>query len=199
MQSRANLPESRSGAARRDSGAAADRVPLAGAHPVPAAILIRPIEFGDVPGFREYVDALARERRYFMITEAPGLEKTAEFVAANIVAGDLQFVAVDGRTVVGAVDLHPRKIEGYRHNAGVGIGLLAPCRGLGIGARLMQTAIDAARRHRFRRLELVVYATNAGAIRLYDKFGFVQEGLYRGQRELDGVREDVVAMVKFLE
>jgi ribosomal protein S18 acetylase RimI-like enzyme len=163
------------------------------------AIRIRPIEFGDVPSFREYVGAVARERRYFMILDAFPLDKTAEFVAQNIATGNLQFVALDGAKVVGAVDLHPHKIEGFRHNAGLGIGLLAGYRGRGLGARLLETAIAAAAGNGFRRLELVVYANNAAALRLYNKFGFTREGIFRGQRELDGVREDVIAMVKFLE
>jgi ribosomal protein S18 acetylase RimI-like enzyme len=166
---------------------------------VTSAIRIRPVEFADVPSFREYVDAVARERRYFMILEAFPLDKTAEFVAQNIVTGNIQFVAIDGATVVGAVDLHPQKLEGFRHNAGLGIGLLAAYRGMGLGSRLLQTAITAAVEHGFRRLELVVYAHNAAAIRLYKKFGFTQEGVFRGRRDLDGVREDVIAMVKFLE
>jgi RimJ/RimL family protein N-acetyltransferase len=166
---------------------------------VTSAIRIRPIEFGDLPSFREYVDAVARERRYFMILEAFALDKTAEFVAQNIAAGNLQFVAVEGDRVVGAVDLHPRKLEGFRHNAGLGIGLVAGYRGKGLGARLLQTAIGAATEDGFRRLELVVYSSNAVAIRLYNRFGFTQEGVFRGQRDLDGVREDVIAMVKFLQ
>lgn len=166
---------------------------------VTSAIQIRPIAFADVPSFREYVDAVARERRYFMILEAFPLDKTAEFVAQNIVTGNIQFVALDGGKVVGAVDLHPHKFEGFRHNARLGIGLLAGYRGMGLGSRLLQTAITAAAKHEFRRLELVVYASNAAAIRLYEKFGFTREGLFRGQRDLDGVREDVIAMVKFPE
>ncbi|MEP7083122.1 MAG: GNAT family N-acetyltransferase, partial [Betaproteobacteria bacterium] len=147
------------------------------------AIRIRPIEFADVPSFREYVDVVARERRYFMILEAFALDKTAEFVAQNIATGNLQFVAVDGAKVVGAVDLHPHKFEGFRHNASLGIGLRAPYRGQGIGHRLMETAIAACAHHGFRRLELVVYANNAAAINLYEKFGFIREGVFRGQRE----------------
>ncbi len=163
------------------------------------AIRIRPIEFVDVPSFRNYVDAVARERRYFMILEAFALDKTAEFVAQNIVTGNLQFVAVDGAKVVGAVDLHPHKFEGFRHNASLGIGLLSAYRRKGIGRRLLETAIAACAQHALRRLELVVYASNVAAISLYEKFGFVREGVFRGQRELDGVREDVIAMVKWIE
>ena len=173
--------------------------PLKQADLVESAIRIRPIEFADVPSFRDYVDAVARERRHFMILEAFPLEKTAEFVAQNIVTGNLQFVAVDGSNVIGAVDLHPHKFEGFRHNASLGIGLLAAYRGMGLGSRLMKTAIAACVQHGFRRLELVVYANNAAAIRLYEKCGFAREGVFRGQRDLDGVREDVIAMVKWME
>jgi hypothetical protein len=49
----------------------------------------------------------------------------------------------------------------------------------GIGTRLMKAAIDWAQDKRIVRLELEVYAENAAAIHLYEKFGFEVEGRKR--------------------
>jgi RimJ/RimL family protein N-acetyltransferase len=64
----------------------------------------------------------------------------------------------------------------------------------------MQSSVGiAAAEHGFRRLELVVYANNAAAIQLYKKFCFAQEGVFCEQSDLGGVRENIIAMIKFLD
>ncbi len=49
-------------------------------------------------------------------------------------------------------------------------------RGRGVGSALVAAAIDWARQHDLHKLSLSVFAHNAAAIALYDKFGFVEEG-----------------------
>ncbi|MBI3524783.1 MAG: GNAT family N-acetyltransferase [Betaproteobacteria bacterium] len=44
------------------------------------------------------------------------------------------------------------------------------------------------------RIELAVYASNTAAIALYHRLGFVEEGLKRKARYLDGKYDDVVIM-----
>ena len=46
------------------------------------------------------------------------------------------------------------------------------------------------------RLELIVYTDNAPAIRLYEKFGFVREGLHRRYAYREGTWADVYAMAR---
>jgi len=45
-------------------------------------------------------------------------------------------------------------------------------RGLGLGARLLDQAIDTARAAGYRSVELDVTVSNDGAIRFYERFGF---------------------------
>ncbi len=49
-------------------------------------------------------------------------------------------------------------------------------RGLGVGSALLAAAIEWARERGLHKLSLTVFAQNAAAIALYDKFGFVEEG-----------------------
>jgi putative acetyltransferase len=64
--------------------------------------------------------------------------------------------------------------------------------------RLMATLIDWALRTRVEKIELIVRSTNQPAIRLYRKFGFVEEGRFRNRVRLaDGDYIDDVSMAWF--
>jgi len=52
---------------------------------------------------------------------------------------------------------------------------------------------------RIERVELEVFAGNDRARRLYERHGFVVEGVRRGARKLDGRREDVIVMGRLKE
>ena len=62
----------------------------------------------------------------------------------------------------------------------------------------MQAALDAARAQGLERIELDVYASNRGAIHLYEKFDFEVEGVKRKARKIDGKYDDIVCMALLL-
>jgi len=161
-------------------------------------VVVRPIAFRDIPGFREAVGAVAAERRWLARTSAFSLEQTAVFVAGNIAHGHPQFVADDGGRVVGWCDIFPVPREVSPHVGVLGMGVLAAWRRRGLGRRLLAAALDAAR-GRFEQVDLDVYGGNAAAQALYRGAGFVEQGRRRGGRKVDGVYDDVIIMTRFLE
>ena len=58
-------------------------------------VTIQPVAEEHIDGFRAALDAVARERRYLLFTEAPSANGVADFVRCNIATGVAQFVAVD--------------------------------------------------------------------------------------------------------
>lgn len=108
-------------------------------------------------------------------------------------SGNLRFVIdVDG-TAVGFVMLFAA--DHLAHHAEVGISLAASARGRGIGtAALVQMVEFAFVRRNLRRLHLEVIASNAAAIRSYEKAGFVIEGRQREHAWVHGHYEDVLRM-----
>ena len=84
-----------------------------------------------------------------------------------------------------------------KHAGVLGIGLLPDYRGQGLGKALLEAAIAAAEQRDFRRIELTVFADNLRAMALYEKTGFVREGVMRAARYLgpDDYR-DVVLMAR---
>ena len=107
-------------------------------------------------------------------------EQQTELFREASVRGDLFLIAEFNGVRVGEVNLRRGSREAFRHGAVLGISVAREWRGKGIGSALMRRAIKWAETEgRLRRVELYVYASNAPAIRLYERFGFSTEGRRR--------------------
>ena len=74
------------------------------------------------------------------------------------------------------------------------MGIVPDYRGRGLGLRLINAALAEARNIGFVRIELSVHSDNARAISLYDKVGFVREGVQRDAVYIDGEYRDAIVM-----
>jgi RimJ/RimL family protein N-acetyltransferase len=157
-----------------------------------------PIAKEHIEGFHHCLDSVARERRYLAFVQAPPLESAREFVLWNIANNVPQFVALSGNDVVGWCDISPMRHEGLTHCGTLGMGVRADFRRLGIGTRLLEQTIGEAREMGLERIELEVFASNTPAIKLYEKAGFVVEGVKKKGRKLDGEYDDLVGMALFI-
>jgi len=174
---------------------------------------IGPITEAHIESFHKTLDVVARERRYLAFLEAPPLESTRAFILNNIAHGYPQFVAtvagevsagevlgreVLGREVVGWCDVTPKSRPIYAHCGVLGMGLLPRFRGQGLGTRLITRTLHAARAFGLSRVELTVREDNRSAIALYEKVGFVAEGLQRNGALVDGEYENIIEMAILL-
>lgn len=97
-------------------------------------------------------------------------------------------VAVVHDRIVGmlTVETFPNRPR-RRHVGRLGISVHAEWQGKGVGTALMAAAVDLADNWlNLTRLELEVYASNAAAIHLYERFGFTHEGTMRQHAFRDG-------------
>src|SRR5262249_53955175 len=129
-------------------------------------IEIVPIAPGHIDSFHRTLDLVARERRYLALLEAPPIEEFRGFVLNVISRGYPQFVTLSDGEVVGWCDVLPKGRPIYAHAGVLGMGLLPPFRGLGLGRRLLRQTVDAARANGLSRVELTVREDNANAIAL---------------------------------
>ncbi len=107
-------------------------------------------------------------------------------------------IAKDENGFVGYVSLVFPRFRKLRGNAYLTIAVQDACRGKGVGTTLMTAAEGFARSHGARRIELDVLARNEGAIRLYERLGYVTEGRRRDAVEYADGTGDVVMMAKFI-
>jgi len=162
-------------------------------------VTVIPAEERHIPGYHAALDAVARERRWLCFLEAPPIEKSAAFVRELLGGAGVQIVAVtEAGTVVGWCDIARGGRESIRHTGHLGMGLLKDYRGQGLGRKLMEAAISAAKTQGMERVELEVFASNSPAITLYRKLGFREEGRKLKARKIDGAYDDIVVMALFL-
>src|ERR1700741_4574350 len=153
-----------------------------------------PIAEEHIEGFRAALDAVARERRYLLLLQAPAPEDVEKFVLRNLRQGHPQYVALLEDKVVGWCDVQPIDRPIRAHNGVLAMAVLAEYRGRGIGSALLREVLQGARTFGLARVELAYREGNARVAALYERFGFVREGVQRKAVRVDGVDEDLVWM-----
>lgn len=154
-------------------------------------------------------------REINILRRMPGVAENIMSLPSETVISNERFVAqqaesrddhlfcaevLDGedKRVIGIAGLHVQKIVRQRHSATLGIMVHKEFQGRGIGAQLMHTLIDLADNWLIlMRVDLTVYPDNESAIRLYEKFGFVREGIMKYAAIRAGQYSDVVRMARY--
>ncbi len=127
----------------------------------------------------------------------PSLETWRERASANN-ANVLLVAEVDGE-MAGNIGLHPEAARRRIHAASLGLSVVARWQGKGVGSALLAAVIELADNWMaLTRLELTVFVDNQRAISLYERHGFVQEGLFRQFALRDGVYLDALCMARVI-
>jgi RimJ/RimL family protein N-acetyltransferase len=106
------------------------------------------------------------------------------------------WAAYDGDRMVGHLDLGARPLATSLHRAILGMGIEESHRKQGLGQRLIETAIEWAKKQpSLDWLDLNVFAHNEPAKRLYEKCGFKEVGRMSDLFRVDGQSIDDIQMV----
>jgi putative acetyltransferase len=164
--------------------------------------VIRAAEPGDAAALVELANEVGSEPEGWLITttnwRSPGderryLKSIRRYPHAAVFVAETH-QAIVGRLSVGR-DPHPAS----HHVADLGLMVAKSHRRRGVGSALLEAAVEWARSRGVQKLELHVFPHNEGAIRLYELFGFEQEGYRkRHYRRPDGY-VDAILMAYELE
>lgn len=110
--------------------------------------------------------------------------------------GDFFRIAVCDGNMVGFLRAERGRFRRISHTAYVVTGILKSHRGQGIGTAFFEQLDTWAAENGIRRLELTVECTNQAARHLYEKSGFVTEGVRREAMCVDGEFVDEWYMAK---
>lgn len=140
---------------------------------------------------------LLREPDEFNLT----LEQEQNFIKDKIDSeGSLFILAeLDGK-IIGTCGLQGSYRKRLRHTANLGIAISKDYWGLGIGRKLIETAVEWAKSSGISRITLEVDTRNYRAISLYTKVGFEVEGTFKNDKRLaDGTYTNGYAMALLIE
>jgi L-phenylalanine/L-methionine N-acetyltransferase len=123
-------------------------------------------------------------RHYRRVFRSPWTQDQASLVAID---------ASDGTTVIGHLNISREEHPATRHVASLGMAVAAEWRRRGVGSALLREALRWAREVGVEKLALSVYPDNVAARRLYERFGFREEGRLSGHsKKSDGYRDELV-------
>lgn len=110
------------------------------------------------------------------------------------------FLIAESEGVIGVLTCRGGLLAADQHTSELGIYVAKDARDQGVGNALMRHAVTWARESPIvERVELEVFAGNARAIHLYEKHGFVREGVKQRRYYRHGVAIDMVIMALILE
>ncbi len=140
---------------------------------------IRPYETADWPAVWALLEPVFRAGETF--PHDPGITE-AEARGAWVEQSQAVMVAVDpAEALVGTYYLRPNSLALGAHVANAGYVVAEHCRRQGIGSRLCQHSLQAARRLGFRAMQFnLVVSTNTAGIRCWQRNGFQVVGTLPG-------------------
>lgn len=125
-------------------------------------------------------------------------EVWAKRLSTPATGSSLRLVALQAQQIVGFANLQDMGHVRRNHAAGLAISVAKHVQGQGIGTALMRALTDYADQWgHILRIELTVFADNARAIALYERFGFAHEGRHRGYALRNGQYSDVLCMARW--
>lgn len=160
---------------------------------------IRRCELNDADNMLKMLLALDKETDYMMFEadERPkDINRVKDMINQSINGDDLLLIAVEDENIIGFLSAQrgiPRKIK---HTAYIVIGIRKNFRGNGIGKKLFLELDLWAKENNVSRLELTVMCTNSIAKQLYEKDGFVVEGIKQNSIFMKGNYIDEYYMAK---
>lgn len=151
---------------------------------------IRKFEEKDLRTMTEIWNAVVEEGHAFPQKNLLSLTEAEAFFAAQSFTG----VAEENGEVLGLYILHPNNIGRCGHLANASYAVRSGMRGKHIGEMLVKHSLQKGKELGFRILQFnAVVSSNASAIHLYEKLGFVRLGSVPGGfLNKDDVYEDII-------
>lgn len=165
-------------------------------------VVLRTPRTEDLNGLMELINSLVDEKAEISRTEKVTREEEVEWLPkmlASLQKDEVFFLVADvGGKLVASSDIDV--LSGDQKHVGVlGIVVKSGFRDLGIGTEMMKTLVEQAATMGLKVLTLQVFATNARAVHVYEKAGFVQTGRVPMKHFREGQYIDEVLMTKLIE
>jgi RimJ/RimL family protein N-acetyltransferase len=159
-------------------------------------LVLRPLTVDDVPLVLTWAADPDVVRNFSFFANGADPERIRGYIEGKTASpADLLLAVLRGDDGVycGNVGLH--ELDAVNDNARLGVILRQEMWGQGLAGEALCGLMDHAfRAMRLHKVYLNVFASNAGGIHLYERLGFVREGVLRSEYKLRGGYQDLVRM-----
>ena len=168
------------------------------------SVKIRPVQKDDAKALNELSHALLKDKIGWVRTIdewSPDFSAVSESIEKRDESGlNMSLVAIHDNHVIGDATIEVENLVRLKHVGVLGIGVHPNYQGQGIGKALTKYLLDWADKTGLIRVELGVFSSNKKAQKLYEQFGFVQEGVRKKFiRYEDGSFDDDILMARIKE
>ncbi|WP_096154324.1 MULTISPECIES: GNAT family N-acetyltransferase [Bacillus] len=164
-----------------------------------SSVKIRPLETTDASDLVESVRTIVEAGSYIQ-KDVPRTVEEEEAFIMEMKKKKNMYVGVEWNgKVVGLARVIRGEIKMKKHTGLFRTWLTDEVQGLGIGKKIMEYTDKWCMENNVRKLCLTVFASNEVAYNLYEKYGFIKEGVQIDQAYINGVYDDEIWMGKFYE
>ena len=157
---------------------------------------IRELNQNDAKAFYDCMKELDQETEYMMFEPDERVWNEVEICKMLKNRDNLLIGAFIKNSIIGFLSAERGVYRRIRHSAYIVIGIRKEYCNKGIGTNFFKILDDWAVKNKLTRLELTVEITNKSAINLYEKSGFVIEGIKKNTMLVNGVYIDEYIMSK---
>ena len=157
-------------------------------------IKISQTRLADAPSLRECIDSVAREASARASNVASSPHDLERSLRACLESASVHLVGLDGNRVVAWAQIERGGDTSVAHRGDLRMGVLPSYRGFGLGKRMLDDCIAAARARGIDRVELEVRTDNRLALELYRSSGFAVEAIVKMAMKMDGKYHDAFRM-----
>ncbi|MDM5338250.1 GNAT family protein [Fictibacillus enclensis] len=162
------------------------------------SITLRPVVFQDAVQIIEAVKEIVEAGEFLQKERPRTLAEEKAFIEECQEKGNMYTAIEKQGEVIGIARILRGELAMKRHTGMFRTWINSKGQGLGIGKEVMDYSIAWAKRNELYKISLTVFSENTVAIKLYEKAGFVVEGVQKGQVKINDSFQDEWWMAYFL-
>ncbi len=161
-------------------------------------VKLRPVKIEDAEEIIQAVSQIIKSGTYIQKETARSVDEEQRFIENMIQLDNMYIAAVLNDELVGIARVIRGELEMKRHTGLFRTWLVHSAQGKGIGSEIMNYTLKWCKVHQLHKLCLTVFASNGLAHKLYERYGFIQEGVQKEQVKINGTYDDEIFMAYFL-
>ncbi|MDN4073279.1 MULTISPECIES: GNAT family N-acetyltransferase [Fictibacillus] len=161
-------------------------------------ITLRPVKLEDAHQIIDAVQEIVEAGEFLQKERPRTLDEEEAFIKDCQEKGNMYTAIEKQGTVIGIARILKGDLTMKKHTGMFRTWINSKGQGLGIGKEVMDYSIRWAKTNGLYKISLTVFSENKIAIRLYEKAGFVVEGIQKGQVKINEELQDEWWMAYFL-